>query len=236
MRKILLLVTLAFISLIATGCGVTETTPPQGNEQETQPPYRLESLSYEVEGVIIQYPQLKQTQNKELEERINNQITDDVVLFSDQYKSTEDMLEMNYLIMLETSEIISILYTGEYNAGMYPTHLLFTTTIDLQEGEKLKVSDRVAINDEFIDTFLKSTYIDWETPESPNKEKQAAVIDYVKGIPRNDLINAFKTADIPNMEQNLYGIYSYYTEDGMVISIQVPHALGDHAEFQISNK
>ncbi|MFS0861890.1 hypothetical protein [Fredinandcohnia sp. 179-A 10B2 NHS] len=235
MRKILLLVTLAFISIIAIGCGATETTPPQGNEQETHP-YQLESLIYEVEGVKIQYPQLTKTQNKELEERINKQIADDVLLYANQYKSTEDMLEMNYQIMMQTSEIISILFLGEYNAGMYPTHLLFTTTVDLQEGEKIKLPVRVEINEEFIDRFLKSKYIDRESPESPNEEKQAAVIEYVKGIPRNDLIDAFKTADIPDMDQNVYGIYSYYTEDGMVISIQVPHALGDHAEFQFTDK
>ena len=117
---------------------------------------------------------------------------------------------------------------------MYPTQLLFTTNINLKEGKKIRLSDVFSINERFVEQFKQSPYIDWENPSNPNKEKQAVVVEYLSSIKQQELMNAFKQADDPSIEDNPYGIYSYFKEGFLIISIQVPHALGDHAEFKMN--
>ena len=91
-----------------------------------------------------------------------------------------------------------------------------------------------SINEEFIDEFKQSPYIDRDQPSSPNKELEAAVIEYLNSFNQQELLEAFKQADHPSMEDNPYGIYSYFEKDHLIVSIQVPHALGDHAEFRMN--
>ena len=92
----------------------------------------------------------------------------------------------------------------------------------------------VSINEMFIDTFKQSPYIDGEHPPSPNEGKKTAVLEYLNSINQQELIKSFKQADDPSNEDNPFGIYSYFLEDFLIVSIQVPHALGDHAEFKVN--
>ncbi|MEH7383574.1 hypothetical protein V7138_24155 [Bacillus sp. JJ1533] len=211
-----------------------EEPPKQPEEESNVEPFEINSAMYENRELTIHYPQLVNMQNKDLEQRINTFIKDDAVLFLNQYQDGGSPLKMDYEVILPESDTFTIQYTGNYNGGMYPTHLLFKTNIDWKKGEKIKLSDLFVIDEQFIETLKNGKYMDWENPPEPNKEKQAAVIEYLNTFTNQNLIEAFQKADHPNPEENQYGIFSHYLNNTVVISIQVPHALGDHAEFELN--
>lgn len=227
------MMTSAFVLLVLVGCA------DQPKEQDASIPV-AEETSFETipetlqdGNLTIEYPQLSPVQDGAVEQQINEVIKEDVSLFMNDYKDPDASLNMDYKIMLQNDEILSIVYTGDYSftGGMYPSHFLFTTNIDMKTGEKIKLTDRFVIDEAFIDSFKQSPYIDREENQSNYMEKKAAVTEYVF---RQDLLEAFKNADQPSFVKNLYGVYTYYTEDALIISIQVPHVLGDHAEFKLS--
>lgn len=59
------------------------------------------------------------------------------------------------------------------------------------------------------------------------------MIEYLSGIGQAELLSVLKKADISVAEENLYGVYSYFQENDLIISIRVPHVLGDHTEFRM---
>lgn len=211
-----------------------ETPSKQVGEEKNTEPFEIDTVTYEDEELIIHYPQLNKMQDKELEQQINTLIQEDATLFLKQYQGGDSPLEMNYEVLLPDSDTFSIRYTGDYNGGMYPTNLFFTTTIDWKNGEKVRLADMFVIDEGFIEKLQNASYIDWENPKEPNQEKQDAIVEYVNTFDSETLIEAITKADHPNPEENPYGVFSYFLDDAVIISIQVPHALGDHAEFELN--
>ncbi|MEH7236660.1 hypothetical protein [Bacillus sp. JJ1562] len=234
MKRILFLVTFAFAFMLA-GCESQQTVPShQGEDENNAEHFEFDTATYENGELTIHYPQLLKMQNKDLEQQINHLIKDDAILFLNQFQDGDAPLKMDNHVILPESDTFSIHYTGNYNGGMYPTHLLFTTNIDWKTGEKIRLFDLFVLDEHFIETLKNAKYIDWENPPEPNKEKHAAIIEYLNTFNNQDLIEAIKKADHPNPEENPYGIFSYFLNNSVVISIQVPHALGDHAEFEVN--
>ena len=211
------------------------TKDPLPDEQEEKSEsYQIKKTLYQSGNLTIQYPQLTDMTDKIKEQQMNELLKTEAIKFVTQYGDNDSSLSMEYQVTMNTKDTLSVLYSGDYNGGIYPTHLIFTTNIDLQSGEKLSLSDVASINEEFIDEFKQSPYIDRDQPSSPNKELEAAVIEYLNGFNQQELLEAFKQADQPSMKDNPYGIYSYFEKDHLIVSIQVPHALGDHAEFKMN--
>lgn len=179
----------------------------------------------------IHYPQLVMQDASE-ERKINDLIYSEVTAYASQYDG--GTLIVDFQVMLHTDNTLSILYNAEYNGEAYPTELIFTTNIDLNNGEKMKLSDVAVVNEDFVEKFKRSPYLDGENPSSPNEEKKAAVLDYLESIEVTELVDALKQGDQASMTDNPYGAFSYLQDDSVVVSIGVPHAIGDHAEFKVS--
>ncbi|MFS0821939.1 hypothetical protein [Bacillus sp. 1P02SD] len=230
-----LMVIMFGFSIMLTSCGSQQTTPSQQPKSDKNAePFEVDTATYENGQVTIHYPQLTNMQNKDLEQHINTLIKEDAILFLNQYQDGDAALKMDYEVILPELDTFTVQYTGNYNGGMYPTHLLFTTNIDFKKGEKIRLPDLFVIDEQFIETIKNTKYIDWENPQEPNIEKQAAIIEYLNTFNNQDLVEAFTKADLPDPNENPYGIFSYYLNHTVVISIQVPHALGDHAEFELN--
>ena len=197
--------------------------------------YKLNKTTYQNGNIIVYYPQITDLENNTKVEEINDLLRLEIMHFIDQYEDENTSLELNYQVTKNTLEMLSVVYTGYYSVkgGMYPSHFLFTSNIDLKTGAKINISDLTTIDESFIEKIQNATYIDWENPASTNEEKAKAAKDYIKGINHTELINAFKMADLPSAKSNLYGIFSYFENDDLIISIQVPHVLGDHAEYKM---
>ncbi len=216
-----------------------ESPTPAADKDEPQPPsessYALEKTSYETENLTIHYPQFRQLNNKEKEERINQWIKEEALSYIQQDHDPELTMEMDYEIMMQTPESLSIVYTGDsiIEGGMYPTHHLFSTNVDISSGKKIKPLEQYTFNDALVEALRSGTYLDRENPSQPNQEKAAAVFDYLNSIQNQELLDALKQADNPNIEENMWTIFTYQTPGSLVVSIQVPHALGDHAEIRL---
>jgi len=129
---------------------------------------------------------------------------------------------------------LSIQYYGlsTIKGAAYPTNQFYTTNIDIKNGKKLKLADIIKIDDNFVKSFRNGSYV---ALEPGNSELKAAVNQYINNISNQDLIKYFKQADSRKIEENPSTTYSYLTNDSIVISINVPHAIGDHVEYKIKS-
>jgi hypothetical protein len=216
------------------GNAPTKEDPPSVTQEENVISYQLKKEIYQNGDRTIHYPQLMQMEDRNKEQQINELLKKEVLKYVSQLEDIDATLNLDYQVMMNTQNTLSILYTGDYSVsgGIYPTHHLFTTNVNIKDGGKIRLSDVVTINETFVEKFKQSPYMDREQPSSPNNEKSTAVKEYLNSINQQELIDAFKQADNPSIEDNPFGIYTYFAEDVLIISIQVPHALGDHAEFQ----
>jgi hypothetical protein len=205
------------------------------SQEEKADTYQFKTSIYQNGDLVIRYPQLIKMKDPTKEQQINEWLKKEAIQYVDQYEDSHVTLNMGYQVTINTEDMLSILYTGDRSVkgGPYPTHLLFTTNINIKNEEKIRLSDVVSIDERFIDTFKQSPYMDWQDSTSPNKEKMAAVVEYLNHFTQKELVKAFKQGDDPSMKNNPFGIYSYFTEDFLIVSIQVPHVLGDHAEFTV---
>lgn len=96
----------------------------------------------------------------------------------------------------------------------------------------MKLNDLVSVNSEYIEKFLKS-----KNPNPGTEEKTKVALEYIKeSYSMRDLQKYFSKADLLFDNENSVYIFSCYTKDSLGISIGVPHAIGDHAEFEIKYK
>src|SRR5690606_19675445 len=120
----------------------------------------IKSAVHQDGNLKIQYPELTQMKDQNIEQQINSLLKEEVISFMNQYKDEDTNLEMKYHLMMQSSDTLSILYTGELyiTDGMYPTQLLFTTNVNINNGERIRLSDRFTIDESFIDKVIHSPY------------------------------------------------------------------------------
>ena len=140
------------------------------------------------------------------------------------------ILQIIYDIKSNDNHVISIFYTAAFNSpySAYPTDLVYTTNIDKEEDKRLKLSNVVNINLDFVKDFRKWDYIPYE---AGNETLDRAIRDYMSSMTDQDLLLGFQSADQIGSE-NLWGIFSYLTPNRLGISMSVPNYLGDHIEFE----
>jgi hypothetical protein len=192
--------------------------------------YDITNEVYTMPNVTINYPQIVDLANKNLQNTINELIKNEA-LFNFKEDVDENLeLQLDYDIELKSVDVLSIKYTGlgYYKDASYPNKWYFTTNIDLRSGSIIKLLNLFKIDDKFVSAFKNGNYI-----TDSNKELKDAVIDYVNSMDTENLIQYFNQADNRKSEENPANVFSYFTEDSVVIIIGVPHALGDHAEIEL---
>lgn len=80
-----------------------------------------------------------------------------------------------------------------------------------------------------MELLRKAKYVTYD----PDLEVESEAKDYFNSYTNHELISYLEHSD-EFSEQNELGIYTYITNDSLGISFEVPHAIGDHAEFEIS--
>lgn len=143
-------------------------------------PYEIISEDYTLpivgssDAINVQYPQINGLEDSEKESAINNMIKSFViesVVFdtSDEtyYYGTVYELDVEYQVMTQTPELLSILFTG--NSQFYPDTMdwqtksnyrhasdIFAITINLADKRKLKLSDFAPIDMDFCERINQS--------------------------------------------------------------------------------
>lgn len=225
---IAILISLAAIALISilsqtVKRGPAKTTRPDSASQLIKQkeasghPYQLTKKTYATRNVKINYPQITGLKDLEQQNAINALIRDEALKVRNYYAGADQpfTLEIDYQLKLVRENLLSIQYTGVgYAEGAaYPNNLIFTTNIDLRNGSKLRLKDLVNINESLVKT-LQSEKLKSLKPEHH---------EILKGFTDEELLDKLNRADS----------FSYLTIDSLGISLSVPHAIGDHAEFEI---
>ncbi len=210
------------------------------NLKEKSNEYELVSKNYNKNNVKINYPEIKNFNDDEKLKSINKYLKECALKVLDDYIKENPNLEavnlnVNYDVKFKNEKYISIVYEGEVNVNgtAYPSSIFYTTNVDLESGNIIRLSDYSNVND--ILNKLKDPKNIKVIAE--NDELAAAQKDFILNIGNDNLINMVKNADFHEVNTKIEspkdGVYSYFDKDGVVISLQVNHAIGDHAEFKL---
>lgn len=196
--------------------------------------YSITQNVYKNKNITINYPQITNLGDANKQSSINQLIKNDVLAYVNSNIEADSNLELKYNVKLQTPNLLSIQYSGVGSrpSSAHPDNIFYTTNISIKDSKKLRLSGIVNVDINLANAFKKGQYVD---SRGMSKDAQEQITGYVKdNISTNDLVKYFNEADsfdIKNVNQSI--TFSYLTKDAIVISVSVPHALGDHAEFSI---
>lgn len=227
------LIGLLMVSLMAvTGFNVAATQVITSSSvktlQERKSAYQIIQKTYKDKGIKINYPQITKLSDTKKQAKINEMIKKEAMKRVTEFDSSigELSVEMNYVIKYQDENFLSILYVGLANVkgSMHPTNDIYTTNIDIKAAKSLVLSDIIKVDEGIINQLKKGKYQKWSKDIDLNAEGvlQNTVTDFVNKDVLNELKD--KTAKF------------YLTKDALVVSISIPHALGDHMELAIDYK
>ncbi|BCN29186.1 polysaccharide deacetylase family protein [Anaeromicropila herbilytica] len=196
--------------------------------------YKISNVVYKNNNIRINYPKITGLKNSKNQSAINN-IIKKYALSYHTNKDSKMSLEVKYKITLSTKSLLSIQYSGEenYPGAAYPTNVFYTTNIDMKNAKAIKLSDMVLINKNFVKALKKGIYVTYSTSD---KKLQTQMAEYLNNLDDKELIDSIKQSDNMDKNKNTYQTYCYLTKDAIVISLYVPHVMGDHAEYKVMYK
>lgn len=229
MKKLCLIVLIVISTIFAVwgtkkekATNITTTATTQNNSN-----YDIVKATYEDKGININYPQIEKMLDSNKQKKINEIIRNEALNVINDYKEDIDNLDLklDYEISFKGSDIISIKYLGDayVKGAAHPTNIIRTTNINIDNISSLKLSDVVKINDSFVKKFKGGKYKAWST--NLNLETAGELKNIVGSLDNQALIEQFKekTAKF------------YFTKDSLGVSVEIPHAVGDHMDFEIGN-
>lgn len=223
-----------------TGEYVDSTEVKQSPDNSEQPSdsssqeYVLSGVSYQVldevmehNGINITFPQFLNETDPTKSDLMNDVIQEDLksYLISLDLTDLEATLEMKYELNGFEDRVLSVIYKGLYvgKDAAYPVNTYHTVNILVNEDiREIPLNEAFIIDQSFLDMFKDGMY----SPYTEDLNLEESVEDFRDLIQTNwddaDLLN-FLNSD-PNY---------YFTSQGVIISIEIPHALGDHLEMAI---
>jgi hypothetical protein len=196
----------------------------------------LKSLNYEItkesyidKDVKINYPQITNLTDRAKQEKVNDIIKNEALKGFRYYPMVDNELSLtiNYEIKRKSENLLSIQYSGigYVKNAAHPNNIFYTTNININEGIRLRLKDMVNIDESFVEKFK-------EASKALQSETSGILDEFSNAV----LIKMFSEADsLDNIgTENQSDTFSYLTKDSLGISVSVPHALGDHTEFEIN--
>jgi len=200
------------------------------NEQIS--PYKLVGETYTNNKININYPQINNLSDLEKEKKLNAIIKSEALKALSIYDN-DSSVDIDYSVTFTNLKYLSIQYIGSVvvEEGAYPSGIFYTTNIDIHNEKRLTLKDIVAIDDNFIKTLISGRYKPYDSELNVEKESKEELAAFTT----KELVNHFiKSDDIS--DENELSLYSYFTKDSLGISFGLPHALGDHAEYEVKYK
>ncbi|RDU23827.1 polysaccharide deacetylase family protein [Anaerosacchariphilus polymeriproducens] len=216
-----------------------ENSKKQTEQQETQTEttektYELKSETFKENEVIIEYPQLTNYTDADAQEKINGIIKENALRYKQTFAGEGDPVtyELKYEAMKQDSDFLSIRFLGyvSYQQSLHPNNFIYTLNIDLKKQLVIKLSDLLTINQDLADSLKQGKYI------GPHEEQSPELLEYVKSelnaTDNEGWIQNLTNADSTDVNKDI-DYFSYWTNNGVVITIPVSHASGDYAEIEI---
>ena len=136
-------------------------------------------------------------------------------------------LDLNYEIAGYGKKVFSISYQGyaHYGQAVNPINIYYTQNIALGDDvHTIPLKDIFTINEVFVERFKTGMY----SPSREDLDLEKSGVNLKEEIERQ-----YSNQDLINLFQKAEANYKL-TEYGVIVSIEVPHALGDHLEMAIN--
>jgi hypothetical protein len=209
-----------------------ETTSKNTNEKK----YKITKEVYKIKNVIINYPQINGLSNVSKQSAINKLIKDEAQAYISNGVEDNLNLEIDYKITLSNENVLSIQYSGLaiLEQAAHPSHLFYTTNIDMNTGKTIKLTDLLKVNESLVNSFKKGKLVHNITfdDEKDKLQYESNIKESVNNIGNNELLSQFEKSDSKE-KMSESGASFYLTEDSIGISIGVGHAAGDHVEYEM---
>ncbi|MBL4931612.1 PdaC/SigV domain-containing protein [Clostridium paridis] len=176
----------------------------------------------------IKYPEISGLSDEGKQKEINAILKNEALKVLSYYMDALGSVELNvdYNITLKSPYILSVQYTGSGFASnaAHPNSLFYTTNINMNTGNRLRLKDVINIDKNFANKFLEGGFKPLHSEHS-DVLKQHTVEEIQEGFMNADSLDNIGTAQQSDT-------FMYFTNDSLGISISTGHALGDHAEFE----
>lgn len=186
--------------------------------------------------IAIRYPQIVNLGDEERQIRINDLIRSEAVPgeFHDYTDKRLFTLPIDYKITWQSDNLLSIQYSGVgYVKGTpHPNHFFYTSNIDIAQVKKVMLKDIVRIDEDFVEKFRHEN-IKTVSPHPGALSGKKILIDSTPFNKVDDTIRHFYEADEVDQKGRLPSNYCYFTPNSLGISVNAPHFMGGHAEFEI---
>ncbi len=235
-KRIIVLISILMFAICFSGCSKTEisTKPKDKSDQHIDGGYEISTMTYVKEEVNddinIQYPKVSGIENEVMEKKINDRIKSEALKIYNEYND-EDLghldLDVKYSISLENEYFLSIHYVGVADLEMapHPHKLFYTTNIDMQTGNRLRLVDIVDIDEGLIEMFVNGDFkLIW-----PEQEESELSHCRTYDVAEKSFIDA-------DSEENMGSVFSYMTKDSLGLTIPTEHSIGGYAQFEIKYK
>lgn len=191
--------------------------------------YELIQEEYSKNGIVIKYPQIIKLKDIAKQKSLNQILKTDALEGLQNYADSNAgvHVEIDYEIKRQSERFLSVQYTGIHYVkdAAYPTHMFYTTNLDMKQVLRIRLRDLVKVEKPFIE-LIKSRKITAVQPE-----QQGLIGDFTK----DDLIQLLTNADVTkgSLAEVEMESFSYFTNDSLGMSVPMAHVVGDHAEYEI---
>ncbi|OMF49766.1 hypothetical protein [Paenibacillus peoriae] len=202
------------------------STASNTSEQQS---YELIQEKYSEHGIMIKYPQITKLKDIAKQKSLNQILKTDALEGLQNYADSNSgvHVEIDYEIKRQSERFLSVQYTGIHYVkdAAYPSHMFYTTNLDMKQASRIRLRDLVKIEKPFIE-LIKSGKITAVQPE-----QQGLIGDFTK----DDLIKLLANADVTkgSLVEVEMESFSYLTNDSLGMSVPMAHVVGDHAEYEI---
>ncbi len=219
MRKIIIAL-LALAILPLAGCGSEAPTAPAEEKL-----YTIGMDTAAVGNLKITYPVVSGLEDPALETAINTELKTKAMQAADIFGGETAGISGDVTTegKLETPAFYSAVFSGVVNVehAAHPANAYFTAMIDINDGKSIILTELVAVDPDLISKLRAGRYL----PYSEDLDLDAAdELSNVLGMLSDEEIMA--QLNDPNA--------NFYLDNGnLVISLSVPHVVGDHLEMAI---
>jgi hypothetical protein len=186
--------------------------------------YEVTDEVYSEGSINILYPQITNLPDNNIQSKVNDLLFNDPISIINNWEDPKDLnIDLSYVVTFNGSDIFSVQYLGlaYVKDAPYPINSIYSTNISLKDGKKIALKDMIEIDTNLVQKFKNGEYRPYI--DDLNLEEADALQDILSSLDDNTLIEQFKNTKM---------VY-YFTDEALVLSAEVPHAVGDHIEMAI---
>lgn len=208
---------------------IPESAPPASSAVHV-PGFSFEEKTYSKDAIKIKYPQIINMNDGTAQEKLNKLISE-TALIDVKELETGTEYELNYEVTLNAPTIISIYFDGYGNVpgAAHPYQFLRSVTIDTVSQRTVPLTSLISINEGFVEVMLNGALSSMSYDMTD--EYESAIRTYLAESGAEFWTDLLRNADLPSA-----AVYSYLTEKALVLSVSVPHVMGDHVELVLPFK